>query len=394
MRFSPRHALSPAGRNTAADPPLLRRDRVIFFDLTTERSELLQADLDRLRQAARLGQPAAIVSVGGRVSFPGQYPLLPGMTALDLVRAAGGLTEDAYGLDADLTRRTLSPQGQQNSLIQVPLAGIVDGTQQPVTLAAADTLLIRQLPDWGESLRVQVGGEVRFPGDYVMRENETLRDLIQRAGGFTADAHPSSAVFTRDTLRQREARELTQLKQRLRQQLAFVALTAEGERAEQSADLLRAQAVLEEAENSEVAGRLVIDLESQIEGDSQVVVLDDGDQLFIPKQPSTITIIGEVNFPTSHLYEAGTNVLDYVQRSGGISPLGDSDSIYVVRANGSVERVKSGWFGRSPQAKPGDTIVVPLDLTRVKPLTLWTNVTSIIYQLALSVAAFNSIGAF
>ena len=158
--------------------------------------------------------------------------------------------------------------------------------------------------------------------------------------------------------------------------------------------MLRAQAVLEEAENSEVAGRLVIDLESQIEGDSQVVVLDDGDQLFIPKQPSTITIIGEVNFPTSHLYEAGTNVLDYVQRSGGISPLGDSDSIYVVRANGSVERVKSGWFGRSPQAKPGDTIVVPLDLTRVKPLTLWTNVTSIIYQLALSVAAFNSIGAF
>ena len=392
--FNPAQALSDAGRYTAADPLLLRRDRVVFFDLESPRSELLNAELMRLRQAARLGKPAAVVSVSGKVKFAGDYPLMPGMSAVDLIRAAGGLTEDAFGLEADLVRRQLTAVEQTNELIQVPLDEVIDGRADPIALQAADNLLIRQLPAWGESVGVKVGGEVRFPGDYIMRENETLRDLITRAGGFTSDAHPSSAVFTRASLRERETRELNQLKQRLRQQLAFVALTAREDRASSADDMLRAQSVLEDAENSEVAGRLVIDLEAQVDGRDQIIVLDDGDELFVPKQPSTVTIIGEVNFPTSHLYQAGTSVLDYVERSGGVSPLGDNDSIYVVRANGSVERVRSGWFGRNPVAQPGDTIVVPLDLTRVKPLTLWTNVTSIIYQLALSVAAFNSIGAF
>lgn len=393
--FSPSKALADAGRYTVADPLLQRRDRIIFFDLESPRAELLKTELERLQQAARLGKPAAVVSVSGKVKFAGEYPLFPGMTAQDLIRAAGGLTEDAFGLEADLVRRELTEAEQNNELIQIPLDDVLAGHTDPVVLQAADNLLIRQLPDWGESIGVEVGGEVRFPGSYIMRENETLRDLITRAGGFTADAHPSSAVFTRASLRAREQRELNQLKQRLRQQLAFVSLTARDDRAATSADdMLRAQSVLEEAETSEVLGRLVIDLEAQVDGRDQIIALDDGDELFVPKQPTTVTIIGEVNFPTSHLYQTGTSVLDFVERSGGVSPLGDSDSIYVVRANGSVERVKVGWFGRNPAAQPGDTIVVPLDLTRMRPLTLWTNVTSIIYQLALSVAAFNSIGAF
>lgn len=393
--FVPSMALSEAGRFTAADPVLQRRDRVIFFDLENPRSELLQSELDRLKQSARLGSPAAIVEVAGRVTFPGTYPLLPDMTVEDLIRAAGGLTEDAFGLEADLVRRDISEFEQDNSLIRVPLAEVLKGEANTVALKPADNLLIRQLPDWGESINVEVGGEVRFPGAYIMRENETLQDLITRAGGFTADAHPSSAVFTRESLREREERELKQLKQRLRQQIAFAALTARQEAASSdSGDLLRAQAVLEEAEQTDVVGRLVIDLESQIDGRDQVIVLDDGDQLVVPKQPSTVTIIGEVNFPTSHLYRAGNSVLDYVEQSGGVSSLGDDDSIYVVRANGSVERVSKGWFGRNPQAQPGDTIVVPLDLTRIRPLTLWSTVTQIMSQLALAVAALNSVGVF
>jgi hypothetical protein len=56
--------------------------------------------------------------------------------------------------------------------------------------------------------------------------------------------------------------------------------------------------------------------------------------------------------------------------------------------------VESGslWFGRrgSDNIRPGDTIVVPLDTDRVRPLTLWTSVTQILYNVAISVAAVNS----
>jgi len=63
-----------------------------------------------------------------------------------------------------------------------------------------------------------------------------------------------------------------------------------------------------------------------------------------------------------------------------------------VRANGSVEtRSGNSWFGsRDVEIRPGDTIVVPLDAERMRPLPFWTAVTTIIYNLAVAVAAVNS----
>jgi hypothetical protein len=40
--------------------------------------------------------------------------------------------------------------------------------------------------------------------------------------------------------------------------------------------------------------------------------------------------------------------------------------------------------------RPGDTIVVPLNVERRRPLPLWTVVTAILHHGAISVAAVNS----
>jgi hypothetical protein len=61
-----------------------------------------------------------------------------------------------------------------------------------------------------------------------------------------------------------------------------------------------------------------------------------------------------------------------------------------VRANGDViSGQRSGWFRKSTSIvmRPGDTIVVPLDTERIRALPLWTAVTTIIYNLAVAVAA-------
>jgi polysaccharide export outer membrane protein len=65
----------------------------------------------------------------------------------------------------------------------------------------------------------------------------------------------------------------------------------------------------------------------------------------------------------------------------------------VVRANGSViAQETSFWFrrGAGKRLEPGDTVVVPLDAERMRPLQLWTAVTTIIYNLAVAVAAVGS----
>ena len=79
-----------------------------------------------------------------------------------------------------------------------------------------------------------------------------------------------------------------------------------------------------------------------------------------------------------------------VRLSGGATQKADDKRIYVVRANGSVESGGSRWFRDSGSVLPGDTIVVPLDAERMRPLPLWTAVTTIIYNLAVAVAAVGS----
>ena len=65
---------------------------------------MLEPILEELRLQSVSGEPTQIVRVSGRVNAPGEYPLEPGMTVNDLVRAGGGLAEDAYGAEADLAR--------------------------------------------------------------------------------------------------------------------------------------------------------------------------------------------------------------------------------------------------------------------------------------------------
>jgi hypothetical protein len=78
--------------------------------------------------------------------------------------------------------------------------------------------------------------------------------------------------------------------------------------------------------------------------------------------------------------------------SGGLTNQADKDRVYVVRANGSVVTHSGGaWFSRSTaEIQPGDTVVVPLDAGKMRPLPLWAAVTTIIYNLAVAVAAVNS----
>ena len=77
--------------------------------------------------------------------------------------------------------------------------------------------------------------------------------------------------------------------------------------------------------------------------------------------------------------------------SGGTTQKADDKRIYVVRANGSVESgAAAGGSADSSSVQPGDTIVVPLDAERMRPLPLWTAVTTIIYNLAVAVAAVGS----
>jgi protein involved in polysaccharide export with SLBB domain len=380
-----------------ADVALAPRDQIFVFDLETGRDRLLQPLLRELRLQSNRDEPTSEVSISGRVNSPGQYPLEQGMRVSDLIRAGGSLNEAAYGGKAELTRNAIDGgEVRKTELIEIDLAKAMAGDPaEDVELRPFDFLIIKELPLWGAQEYVDIQGEVRFPGRYPIQRGETLQSVVRRAGGVTELAFPEGAVFTREALKEREQRQLEDLTKRMQTDLAQVSLmVAQEARGDASQALAVGQQLLAGLNEAEPVGRLVIDLDRAMvakPGSSEDVVLKDGDRLLVPRITQEVTVIGEVQSPTSHLFAEGMSPANYIDMSGGTTQRADKSRIYVVRADGSVVSGGNSWFGfGGTQVRPGDTVVVPLDAERMRPLPLWTAVTQIIYQLAVSVAAVNS----
>jgi protein involved in polysaccharide export with SLBB domain len=396
--------LAKAWRQPTSDANVLLapRDEVYVFDLEGGRELQMKPVMDDLRRQAVLGAPAQTVGVGGRVRAPGQYPLEVGMTVSDLVRAGAGLDEAAYAGEAELTRyEIVNGQYQQAATLELNLAAALAGdAAADVVLQPFDFLVVKELPQWSEQATIVVGGEVRFPGTYPIRRGETLSSVLKRAGGLSDLAFPEGAIFTRESLREREAAQIASLADRLQGDLASLALQstqsvspAGAQSATQA--IVVGQSLLDNLREIEPVGRLVINLERIVNaepGSHDDVVLKDGDRLLVPGQMQEVTVLGEVQSATSHLWDPELSRDDYIRMSGGTTQNADKGRIYVVRASGSVVRGESSaWFRAGRDGiRPGDTVVVPLDAYRMRPLPLWTAVTTIIYNLAISVAAINS----
>jgi protein involved in polysaccharide export with SLBB domain len=269
-----------------------------------------------------------------------------------------------------------------------------------VLLQPFDFLVVKELPQWSEQGSITVGGEVRFPGTYPIKRGEMLSSVLARAGGLTDLAFPEGAIFTRKSLREREAAQLAMLADRLQNDLASLALQATqsvtpagGQSATQA--LIVGQSLLDNLRDIEPVGRLVINLEKISEatpGSHHDVVVKDGDRLLVPGQLQEVTVLGEVQSTTSHLWNPELTRDDYIAMSGGTTQNADGGRIYVVRASGSVvSGDSSAWFRSSDEGvRPGDTIVVPLNAQRMRPLPLWTAVSTIIFNLSVAVAAIAS----
>lgn len=383
-------------RGGPGDLELAPRDQIFVFDLETGRERILEPLLRELRLQATRDEPTAQVGIGGRVNAPGEYPLERGMRVSDLIRAGGSLNEAAYGGQAELTRNdTDGGEIRRTQLIEIDLAKALAGDpQHDLALQPYDYLIIKELPLWGAQEYVAVEGEVRFPGRYPIQRGETLRSVVERAGGLTDFAFVRGTVFTRETLKERERKQIEELTKRMQTDLAQVSLMAAQEaRGDATQALAVGQQLLQNLSEAEPVGRLVINLDQVLTAapnSPQDIVLKNGDRLIVPRITQEVTVIGEVQSPTSHLYARGLGWNDYIELSGGMTQRADKSRIYIVRADGSVVKGGDRWFSPGSAVEPGDTVVVPLDAERMRTLPLWTAVTTIIYNLAVAVAAVNS----
>ena len=365
------------------------RDELIVFDNQPERAQGLSQLVAQLKQQSRIGEVAKVVTIGGAVQSPGEYPMTENMTLTQLIIAAGGLQEQAYRQSIELARSDFSNGVKVISSHQsINLAFILSGDQPDISLSSYDHINIRNLPDYMQEMTVTLEGEVLLPGKYSFLQGETLSDVIARAGGLTESAYADAAIFTRETLRQREIQKIQLLREQVKADIASVNLQSEEGVSKESE-----QQILGQLDAEKALGRLVISLEGILDKTASDIALKNGDHLIIPDYRQEVSVMGEVPWPSAHQHNDQLRIADYIDLAGGAKASADKSRIYVVKVDGSVRIPRGSGWPRSGKfiIEPGDTVVVPMDMDRQSSLTLWSEVTRIIYQLSLGATALKSL---
>ena len=307
------------------------------------------------------------VEIIGGARNAGVYELTVGMTVGDLIAIAGNLSPDAFLEDAELVRRRRTHDDTLLDVerFRIDLSAIVEEGGRGPALKNGDRLIIRRLSR--AEVRVQAGGLVRFPGEYVLPAGSKITDLIAAAGGILDGGDLRAARFTRASVRARQMDRWDELAERTRQTFERnleqrVNSARSKEAFSARIQLQQVQAALDRMRSSQAPGRVVIPFTANDFPDSPAnLVLETGDALDIPKTQSTISVQGHVFNPLTVVVTEGTSADDLIDRAGGLTEIADEDRIYIVRADGFVTSVAqhNGRYMLNDPLFPGDIVLVP-----------------------------------
>ena len=256
-----------------------------------------------------------------------------------------------------------------------------------------------RVPSTEQTRFVRLEGEFVAAGVYSVKPGETLRQLLQRAGGFTPDAYLYASEFTRQSTKRVEQQRLNEYADQLEASASAHQSTANAralnaqDAANSAAGALEAQNAIARLRRVQPTGRIVLQLTPDSHGVDDVpdLALEDGDRFVVPRVPSSVEVAGQVYSANAFVFERGRHVRDYIKEAGGPARDADKKRTFVLRADGSVY---SDQYGNVPKAKifPGDTIVVPLQLNKRAILLNITEIANIVGQLGLGFAALSLLG--
>ena len=146
------------------------------------------------------------VSVFGAVRKPGDYDYGENFTLKDVILMSGGLKQESANnrieisriIDYDKTSNKVIPIRAIVSTIQIGNDLSISEEAKKFILQPYDHIYIRTNPDFETPKKVFINGEVMYPGVYSLtRKDETVAEVIQRAGGLTKFAYIPGVTMSR-----------------------------------------------------------------------------------------------------------------------------------------------------------------------------------------------------
>lgn len=366
---------------------------------------LLKGDrsADQIVQAGdvvHVGPVGLQVGIVGSVNKPTVLELKPGEAVADVLRMAGG-----FSPVADRSRLAIERLQERNAarVAQLDLpSGLAQSLNHGDVLRAFSAVDIA-LPTQRQSKRVRIEGEVLRPAEYVLPEGSSVADLLRVSGGFTPAAYLFATEFTRVsvqiTQQQNYERALRDLETELARASTSQRIVGSDDAAALAGRSTATNQLIDRLRVLRPTGRIVLNLEPGSDALPDLA-LEDGDRIYLPARATTVGVFGSVFNAATYLHLPGRRIVDYLQLAGGPTKGADEGSVFLVRANGSVQSGRqrtTGWFNnrsdmKDLRAEPGDSIFVPEEINKttvVQNLKDWTQILS---QFGLGMAAIRILG--
>ena len=200
---------------------------------------------------------------------------------------------------------------------------------------------------------VNISGEVNQPGNYRILKGDTIFTILKRAGGLSENAFMEGLIFSREEEKTREKKSLLRLKRDLEKAIATAVERQSSKISITKENISALRDLASAASDVEPIGRVVGNFTTLKVLKTNIV---SGDKIFIPKTPTSVTLVGEVMAPGSVLWEKNKDVNDYIKSAAGFR-FSKYEKVFVITPNGKAQK-QSGLYS-SNEIRPGSTIVIP-----------------------------------
>jgi protein involved in polysaccharide export with SLBB domain len=305
----------------------------------------------------------------------------------------------------------LDPETLRSTLIPFDLGAVVlkhDATQdldlQPGDVVSVFSEADIRVPIAHQTKTVKLEGEFVHAGAYTVRPGETLRQLVERAGGLAPNSYLYGSEFTRESTRTVQQARIDEYVQTLSMRIQRSNLAIASSSASTTQDLASGASaeasereLLESLRQIRATGRIVLEIKPSDNGSMSLpdIALENGDRFVVPPVPASINVVGAVFDQNSFLYARERRAGTYLRMAGGPNKDADRSREFIIRADGEVvssERGKTIWESsefNNLRMHPGDTIVVPEKTFKPSALRNVLDWSGMFSQFALGAAALS-----
>ncbi|WP_310460602.1 SLBB domain-containing protein [Sphaerotilus sp.] len=374
---------------------------------TVTRYDLYDLLLKGDRSADRVVQNGDVIHVGpigpqvalvGSVNRPAIFEMNSGEKIADIVAMAGGFTAVA-----DRSRLAIERLDDRSKTRITQLSLPEDNAQAPGSgdVLRAFSAVDATQPVARQNKRVRIEGEVLKPGEYVLPPGVTTRMVVGLAGGLTPNAYVYGTEFTRESVRVAQQQSYDRALRDMETEFARASATQRAISADEAATFEQRSTatsrLIDKLRQVRPTGRIVL----QLAPDASTIPdlpIEDGDRVYVPARPTTVSVFGSVFNSGAFLLEPGKTLGEFLDLAGGPTRGSDPGATFVLRPNGSVlsQLQRSSFFGlvggvTKVKAEPGDTVFVPEMMNKttwVQDLKEWTQ---ILYQFGIGAAALKTL---